>query len=1544
MPENTSNINIETVQTLQKFVMNGNETLRDGKTVSYHRNAQFQSIKNTEFFSTNEPATFECIKLPNEFFYGSLKLTGLNRFLVFTGNDNNISEIGIADVENCEYKYVTQSKCLNFRKTFNPITGGLRLNEFGEEEVIFADGGNSDRILNISKVPYKYSIDDTSNCKVKEYTNQLDCEALKLNPNINTICIEVKKGSDGNLPDGVYSVHLAYLIGENRFTDYMSSTLPVQINNRNGNSSISVSLSNIDDSFERYQLILTGVVNGITTHKLIGKYYTSQSYINITDWDNNEYQDGIPSSEIVTKKNVYDNSGIILSNSETLFRADISKGSTINYQKQAFNIKGNYIVRQYPLSYYKEQGDDIGYFRNEIYRFVIRWYKTNGEVTTHSQIISTPETIDITQAVGGDVFEKEGKKNFEIYNTAGKLIKSPNSDNIGYGKLGYWESTEEFPDIIEIFGENACKPMSFHMMPDEAKVSRYSNINGEIYINILGVQFKNIEHPKDEKGNYLKDISHYEILRSERDDANSRVVARGVVTNMGGYENNRNKEFLYSNFPFNDVSPNQYLSKTQTFKKNNKEYDFHPLDKFYEDKFTFYSPFGNYFDRRSLNGTYLEFETKEVGEAKGYFEVPYKHPKHKLLTNFALLISSAIGIGEAIILELGNEKLTKNQNNIDQAGLTSGTAITGSLPGPITSIPAIPPLSSTYPTLSSQQEQTILSIPNWKDDIKSKTGARLILQFILNGLKTVLSIGFGLIKAAEFASNTLETIKNFSSYQQYARQYNAECLYTSATPVIKGLKRRKFLRQPFYLDNGLHNISTLTINNGGRNSSIFLELDKTVPHLTGDTSRKTMSQFNIKANDTHELITNSSVYYVSLMKNNPNQYGTINGVKPVKIHSCPIAIELTIENTLANTYTSPVLFGGDCIIAEQTHINKFPIFKQSLADTDFPPGTPFDYKLYNNVAYARYWMDSTDYDMGNLVGLFGKATPTNAKLPNQKFNLDLPNTKKNEWIERDQVFYTSVNGVIRYIAEVEYNISFREDKEESKNEIYQPHYSINGTTDLSEIFRADLQVKKEGFILDKSYKYLTQKYVSSLQLTKLFNNDTRESNTILYSLPSGSDVNSINTNGWRYFLANNKFTFDRRDFGELTGIHTLDQDRIGFFFSKASPYISPGRSVLELKNQTVTIGDGGIFAQAPREEMHTDVAYGSNHDRYAFSSTQFGHFYVSEYQGKLFGYSGKLDEISRDGWQKWCAEFIPLQLKKQFPKWKGIHNPINGVGYQIIFDNVYETLYFCKKDFIANEGVTLNETTQEFEANGIPIKLSDSLWFEDVSLTLSYNPSFKGFQSFHDWHPDALLQEEKHFSSVKNQTIWKHNIRKDLFCNYYGKDYPYQLGVIEATGQNVQWLQSIEYIQEAYIYKTSGLDRYKVQEDTFDWCQIFNADQHSGLLKLVNANKIRYDIEEFPKLFGQHHIEIPLSVKEEKHRFNMFYDQIENKNTDRQPIITKSNGVDFIVNQPALNLRYERELPRIRSSWNHVWFSKEQCNNVQYITKFINLKLTNSAR
>src|SRR5688500_19697754 len=113
----------------------------------------------------------------------------------------------------------------------------------------------------------------------------------------------------------------------------------------------------------------------------------------------------------------------------------------------------------------------------------------------------------------------------------------------------------------------------------------------------------------------------------------------------------------------------------------------------------------------------------------------------------------------------------------------------------------------------------------------------------------------------------------------------------------------------------------------------------------------------------------------------------------------------------------------------------------------------------------------------------------------------------------------------------------------------------------------------------------------------------------------------------------------------------MDQDRIIFLFSKSSPYVSMGRDILELdgSGRKVTLGDGGLFAQDPREIMPTDNDYGACNSKYAFSNTHLGRYYPSERQGRILNVGNGLEDITREGMAYWCKNYMPIALYDHFP-------------------------------------------------------------------------------------------------------------------------------------------------------------------------------------------------------------------------------------------------------------------------------------------------------
>jgi hypothetical protein len=288
---------------------------------------------------------------------------------------------------------------------------------------------------------------------------------------------------------------------------------------------------------------------------------------------------------------------------------------------------------------------------------------------------------------------------------------------------------------------------------------------------------------------------------------------------------------------------------------------------------------------------------------------------------------------------------------------------------------------------------------------------------------------------------------------------------------------------------------------------------------------------------------------------------------------------------------------------------------------------------------------------------------------------------------------------------------------------------------------------------------------------------------------------------------------------------------------------------------------------------------------------------MSQNQGKIFQITGGLNEISTVSIRWWLASYLPYQLTQQFPDFELTDNPVIGIGCQAAYDNENALVYFCKKDYIVKPGIpdTITYVDKDnFLVNDmLPIKLGDPNYFEDASWTLSYDPKTKNWLSYHDWHPNLIMPGKNTFMSISNTAadpnqdngIWIHNHRCDLYCNYYGKDYPFEVEFTANTVQTVNTLRSIEYILESYIYSENCFDRFHRLDFNFDEAVIYNTEQCSGLLRLNLTPKNNAPlIVQYP-IVNVNTIDILYSKEENKYRFNQFWD------------ITRDRG-EFALNSP----------------------------------------------
>jgi hypothetical protein len=387
----------------------------------------------------------------------------------------------------------------------------------------------------------------------------------------------------------------------------------------------------------------------------------------------------------------------------------------------------------------------------------------------------------------------------------------------------------------------------------------------------------------------------------------------------------------------------------------------------------------------------------------------------------------------------------------------------------------------------------------------------------------------------------------------------------------------------------------------------------------------------------------------------------------------------------------------------------------------------------------------------------------------------------------------------------------------------------------------------------------------------------------------------------------------------------------------------------------LTIGDGGLFEQPLQNLVNADrsLQYGGNQNRYGVISTPAGVFWISQQQGRIFNYSGEIGEITIAGMKYWFRKYLPSQLLLAFPDFELPDNAVKGVSAMLSYDNTNMVLYVSKRDFKVRDNYEgrisyLNGTT--FLLNGrTKIDLSNEHYFEDISFTVSYDIKQKSWISFHDWHPDFTFSGPDYIMTVKERGLYKHGIRCDKYCNFYGVDYPFEVEFVASTGQSISTIKSVEYILEAYKYFNNCRDKHHVLDENFDRAVVYNSEQISGMLNLnLKPKNDPVALLNYPKV-NSSSIDIHYAKEENKYRFNQFFDITKNRsefNGIKKPMFnTSANGYVSEINPN--NVNYSKD-PLQHKKFRHyatrVWLKKKVSGEIKMLFKLNNTKLQLSTR
>jgi hypothetical protein len=588
--------------------LNMDQTLNQIKpgTLTYALNAALENFDSSSVNYQNEQGNELCVTFPKGFILiGTHFINEKNKHIFYITNpDTNDSEIGYMDNNDCIYHTLVSAVCLNFsinhpiHKTVHKITNCTI-------EIYWTDGINPRRYLDINDIP-RLLQSGSSLCN-PVYSDELDCNQLKLQPNFSIPQIDVVDiTTGGELVAGTYQFAAQYSDASgNPYTSYYSVTNPTPIAdpflttvnfNYVVGRSIVLNLTDLDvtGQYQYFNLAVIKTVNGITSVELVGTYFIEQSYDQITYTGQNKIQIKLTINDIFEKFPYYDIAQDVTSVQDILVWDNLTSINRINYQEIASNITLLWETYRIPANENYADGVNAtnlrGYLRDEVYAFEIVFLLKNGKQTdgfhipgrergiieNTSPLIFDTDPDFIGQPDPGTNYSPYWK----IYNTASVVGTSseylPDPTYKGpyqYGEFAYWESTDEYPCNTNVWGELAGQNIRHHKFPDilvspafESKlfVSSGSMVMGNDAVFPIGVrvdndQIRNLITASQLTTDQQDDIIGYKIVRGDR-GTNKSIVAKGILRNVGTYER-EGQNYYYPNYPYNDLNIDPFLNE-----------------------------------------------------------------------------------------------------------------------------------------------------------------------------------------------------------------------------------------------------------------------------------------------------------------------------------------------------------------------------------------------------------------------------------------------------------------------------------------------------------------------------------------------------------------------------------------------------------------------------------------------------------------------------------------------------------------------------------------------------------------------------------------------------------------------------------------------------------------------------------------------------------------------------------------------------------------------------------------------------------------------
>lgn len=1160
---------------------------------SYGLNVVKENLINNPEIISNEKGFGDYLDLGYDYILlGNIYLGNFNYILFIKNNDSTSPFNRIILVENKNIKIIRDNLDLNFDSS-HPVIGTYRIDYNNNRIIYFVDGLNSDRVINVD-------IDNSG----------VDIALLSMNASSSSPLIDVRLFDEGGgMVSGQYFFGISYNVNSSFTTNVLNISTPVSVANEKyfNTTALSTSITELFGNTDG------DIINTVTTKKAeikiskLNPIYESYNIIAIRKQGESFVYRTIRDIPISTDTVVFTGINGV---TEDITLDDIIVDSINYYASNAISQKDNRLVRGNT----KVKGDSFDYqrFANNI----IVNYKINTEpVYLLDNVYNSSSFANLYNNFRIDVASSAPKKHSispsylantgtaELYNNTSFMRDEVYSLGIGF-KLVDGTETQVFhiPGRVNDVLQNSSgageynTPVSFPWDTQNDNGSpRWVNKNTAINNGTLAYWRSDITYEDnfdfptngEKAGNGRSYIRHHKMPSDILEPIYTTTVTGdpNVVNTTSKYEiYKRNISLVFSNI----IIPDEYKDIIDSI-----TFYYTPRDESNKSvlskgllRSTYLNTSNGIEQSAYFNGEGNDYDDKTIFEFISP-ETNFKFKKSFLTGNRI----KVCGVDKGYVNFLGGYF----QNNWTKDSLN---------------------LQNMYPYML------------FNNDLKDRTNRyqSTISSFCFYNQRTIPKADYysrGLDKII-FADGNYVGTSDIGSLNLRGSQDTAFVKLSSGISMRKPAERISVLYPEL-----LYPTNASSANSNPKKLEITDELSKGMSESTY------AGKLSARLNEAQARgVYYDTSYYVSIISNNPSQYGNIRDLTYTKICNT-MDYKLTNGNNSIVTYEA---IGGDTFI--ESHHNR----------------------------QSKYYTVGRSGDYGKL-GFNVKG----------EFRDDFEDKIGQEFTVLAEVYEIGIQNYSSFICETDLNIRMRNEGD-GEDEKYFPK-SYLSTINNSILISGQID-RKEYYNISDAYntKHIKLYFPSTLDKSSTnYQSDKRYSSRIVYSNTQNLESR---TDNYRTTLANNY-----RDL-------PLDKGQISVLFSKNEKLYAVTRDTifnvftstqtLKTNNDTIlNVGTGEFLGVEPIDMLSIIGGFAGSESKLSFTESPFGYLYVNKLKGKIILFDESINDIAEKDILSFINDNGTLKLLEQLNiSVSGFDNPLNGVGFICGYDNQLNRFLITKLDYI----------------------------------------------------------------------------------------------------------------------------------------------------------------------------------------------------------------------------------------------------------------------